>query len=225
MQDNAVSTINIFDVIKDEVPQCKVHMCSTSEVYGNVPEDKQPITEETRIFPQNPYAISKTVGDLFAQCYFKSYNMSIFTTRAFSYTGPRKGDFFAESSFAKQIALIEKGKKEPVIKVGNLSSIRTFMDVRDVVEAYCILMEKCHSGGIYVISGDATLSMREVLDKLISMSDTDVKVEVDPALLRPVDIIVQKPDSSKIRKQFGWRPKIPIDKSLEDLLGYWREHV
>ena len=143
----------------------------------------------------------------------------------FTHTGPRRGEVFASSSFAKQIARIEKGLQEPVIHVGNLKSVRTFADVRDTVRAYWLLVNKCPAGEVYNIGGERSLTVGEMLDILLTMTNKKPKIKVEPYLLRPSDVTLQVPDSSKFKKETGWKPKIPLEKTLKDLLNYWRSKL
>ena len=222
---NTIGTINLFEAIKAVAPKARVHLCSSVEVYGNVPFSMQPMNETTRFLPRNPLGISKVASHFFGDYYHRVFNLDVFTTASLSLTGPRKPERFAESSFARQIALIEKRMMEPIIRVGDLSTIRTFVDVRDAVRAYCILMDKSSSGAEYLVGGDTVISIRAVLDKLIEMSHIKVDVRVDEKLIRPGEITTQIADSSRIRKEFGWKPLLPFEKSLLDLLDYWRERV
>ena len=153
--------------------------------------------------------------------------MCVMTTRMFTHTGPRRGDVFAESTFAKQIALIEAGKVDPVVKVGNLDSLRTWADVRDAVRAYFMLVTvNPVSGAYYNIGGQYTCSVRDMLDALLSYSTCkDIRVEVDPDRLRPIDADLQVPDTRKFKSHTGWKPEIPFEKTMQDLLNYWRERV
>ena len=205
-----------------------IHVCASSEVFGRVPEDKLPIGEECNFHPASPYAISKVGTDLVGRYYAEAYNMTVMTTRMFTHTGPRRGDVFAESTFAKQIAMIEKGLIPPVVKVGNLSSLRTYADVRDAVRAYYMLVTvKPEQGAYYNIGGSFTCTIREMLDALIGMSSvkSSISIEIDPERLRPIDADLQVPDTSKFHSHTGWQPEIPFEKTMSDLLNYWRERV
>jgi GDP-4-dehydro-6-deoxy-D-mannose reductase len=157
--------------------------------------------------------------------YFKSYGMRTVRTRGFNHTGPRRGEVFVTSNFARQIAEIEKKKRDPVISVGNLEAKRDFTDVRDIVEAYWLSLEKGEDGEVYNIGSGVARSMQEVLDTLLSMTRIKVRVEVDPGRLRPSDVPILLADSSKFVARTGWKPKIPFSQTLGDLLDYWRERV
>jgi GDPmannose 4,6-dehydratase len=204
-----------------------IHVCASSEVFGRVPKEKLPINEECTFHPASPYAISKVGTDLIGRYYAEAYDMTVMTTRMFTHTGPRRGDVFAESTFAKQIALIEAGIIPPVVKTGNLDSLRTWADVRDAVRAYYMLVtEKPQKGAYYNIGGSYTCSVRDMLNKLLSLSTVkDIKVETDPVRLRPIDADLQVPDTTKFKEHTGWEPEISFDKTMEDLLNYWREKI
>ena len=203
-------------------------MCASSEVFGRVPKEKLPIDEECNFHPASPYAISKVGTDLVGRFYAEAYNMTVMTTRMFTHTGPRRGDVFAESTFAKQIAMIEHEDIAPVIKVGNLDSLRTFADVRDAVRAYYMLVTvNPVAGEYYNIGGTYTCKISDMLDYLISLSPLKdkIKIEVDPDRLRPIDADLQVPDTTKFEKHTGWKPEISFERTMQDLLDYWRERV
>ncbi|MFA5859197.1 MAG: GDP-mannose 4,6-dehydratase [Elusimicrobiota bacterium] len=224
---NITSTLALMEAVKKNKLDTLLHFCSSSEVYGRVEKNEVPINEYNQMRPQNPYAVSKCTCDLLVQQYYASYKMKVMISRAFGYIGPRAKDVFAYSSFAKQIVEIEKGLREPVIHVGNLKSVRTFLDIRDVVDAYWIMTEKCDFGEVYVIGSDQTMELEELLNKLLSLSTVgkNVRVEVDKNRLRASDVTLQIPDSTKFIQKTGWKPKITIDQSMKDLLDYWRKEI
>ena len=204
-----------------------IHICSSSEVYGRVPKEKLPINEDCSFHPASPYAISKVGTDLLGRYHAEAYNQKVITTRMFTHTGPRRGDVFAESTFAKQIAMIEAGQIPPVLKVGNLDSLRTWADVRDAVRAYYLLLTvNPIAGQSYNIGGTYSCTICQMLDYLLSISSRkDIRVEVDPQRLRPIDADLQVPDISKFHKHTGWKPEISFEKTMTDLLDYWRCRV
>ncbi len=204
-----------------------IHVCASSEVFGRVPKEKTPIDEECSFHPASPYAISKVGTDLVGRYYAEAYGMTIMTTRMFTHTGPRRGDVFAESSFAKQIALIEAGLKTPVLHTGNLQSMRTWADVRDAVRAYYLLVTANPVGGAYYnIGGAYSCTVAQMLDTLLSYSSRkDIEVKTDPARLRPIDADLQIPNTAKFREHTGWQPEIPFETTMRDLLDYWRGRV
>lgn len=204
-----------------------IHVCASSEVFGRVSADKLPIDEECSFHPASPYAISKVGTDLIGRYYGEAYGMKTVTTRMFTHTGPRRGDVFAESTFAKQIALIEHGRLPPVIKVGNLASMRTWADVRDAVRAYYLLVTvNPVPGEYYNIGGSYSCTVGDMLRHLLSLSTrTDITIEQDPQRMRPVDADLQVPDTLKFSRHTGWKPEISFEKTMADLLEYWRERI
>jgi GDP-mannose 4,6-dehydratase len=204
-----------------------IHVCSSSEVYGRVPREKVPINEECTFHPASPYAISKVGTDLIGRFHAEAYGQKIMTTRMFTHTGPRRGDVFAESTFAKQIAMAEAGQIPPVIKVGNLDSLRTWSDVRDAVRAYYMLVTiNPQLGAYYNIGGTWSCTIGEMLDKLLSLSThRGIAIKTDPTRLRPIDADLQIPDTTKFRNHTGWAPEIPFEQTMRDLLEYWRQRI
>jgi len=227
LETNILGTAKVLDAIKTLKQKPVIHVCASSEVFGRVPEEFLPIHEDVGFHPASPYAISKVGTDLVGRFYAEAYGMTVMTTRMFTHTGPRRGDVFAESTFAKQIAMIEKGLLPPVIKVGNLDSLRTWSDVRDAVRAYYMLVvNNPVPGEYYNIGGSYTCTVRKMLEHLLSLSTVkDIRIEVDPDRLRPIDADLQVPDTSKFKKHTGWEPQIPFEKTMQDLLDYWREQV
>lgn len=225
---NILGTARLMEAVLAKAPRAVVHVCASSEVFGRVPKDKVPIGEECTFHPASPYAISKVGTDLVGRYYAEAFGITAMTTRMFTHTGPRRGDVFAESTFAKQIALIEAGHIPPVIKVGNLDSLRTFADVRDAVRAYYLLVtHDPQPGAYYNIGGTHTCTVGEMLDTLLALSPrkADIKIEVDPERLRPIDADLQVPDTRKFRAHTGWQPEIPFAQTMADLLDYWRDQV
>lgn len=222
---NAIGQINLFEAVLSLGISPRIHVAGSSEEYGWVNSDEIPMKETNPLRPLSPYAVSKVAQDMLGWQYFKSYGLKVVRTRGFNHTGPRRGEVFISSNFAKQIVEIEKKKKKPVLFVGNLEARRDFTDVRDMVRAYWLCLEKGIEGDVYNIGTGITYSMKEILEMLLSICNIDVKIEVDPQRLRPSDVPVLLSDSSKFRKLTGWEPKIPLRQSLKDLLDYWRERV
>jgi len=222
---NAIGEINLFEAVLSLGLKPRIQIAGSSEEYGLVHPDEVPMKEENHLRPLSPYAVSKVAQDLLAYQYFKSYGLDTVRTRGFNHTGPRRGDVFICSNFAKQIALIEKKKQEPVIYVGNLEAKRDFTDVRDMVRGYWLSLEKGQKGDVYNIGTGKAYGISEILDMLLSLSDDDVEIKVDPARLRPSDVPILLSDSTKFREFTGWKPKIPFTQSLKDLLDFWRERV
>ena len=228
LETNIQGTVRVLESVRNFSPNAIVHVCSSSEIFGRVPKDKLPIDEECSFHPASPYAISKVGTDLLGRFYAEAYGLKTLTTRMFTHTGPRRGDVFAESSFAKQIALAEAGFIAPIIRVGNLNSLRTIADVRDAVRAYHLLVTvNPIPGEYYNIGGTYTVNMSEILDHLISISTikTKLKYEVDSDRLRPIDADLQVPNTDKFIKHTGWKPIFSFEQTMYDLLEYWRNRV
>lgn len=222
---NIIGTTNLLEALRDYARTAMIHVCSSSEVYGQVSKDRLPITEDCPFSPASPYSISKVGVDLIGQLYAQAYGMRIMVTRMFTHTGPRRGDVFAESSFAKQIAMMEVGKTTSV-RHGNLNSLRTVADVRDAVRAYHMLLTvDPQRGEVYNIGGVHTCTIGEILAELFRQSDVLPVVHPDPGRLRPVDADLQVPDCTKFREHTGWYPVIPFEQTMADLLEYWRAKV
>jgi len=205
-----------------------IHVCSSSEVFGRVPAEKLPINEECSFHPASPYAISKTGTDLVGRFHAEAYGQKVVVTRMFTHTGPRRGDVFAESTFAKQIAMIECELIPPVVKTGNLNSMRTWSDVRDAVRAYYMLVTvNPVPGQYYNIGGAFSCTVGDMLDHLIGISTAKdrIRVETEGVRLRPLDADLQVPDTSKFCGHTGWKPEIPFETTMKDLLDYWREKI
>lgn len=221
---NVMGTLHLFEATRLADINPVIQICSSSEVYGQVTKDDIPIKEKTTFYPINPYGVSKVAADRLSFQYFQSYGMKTVITRAFPHTGPRRSSAFAESSFAKQLVKIENGGKN-TITVGNLDSVRTFLDVRDMVGAYWQAAEKCDFGEAYNIGSENPLTINELLSKLIDLSNADVEIKKDSSLLRPTDTSNHIPDTTKFKNKTGWKPKISLEQTLVDLLDYWRRHT
>jgi GDPmannose 4,6-dehydratase len=224
---NVTGTCHLLEAIRSSGFSPLIHVCSSSEVFGRVPKEKVPIDEECTFHPASPYAISKVGTDLLGRFYAEAYGLQVMVTRMFTHTGPRRGDVFAESSFAKQIAMIEANLLPPVVKVGNLESLRTIADVRDAVRAYHMLLTvNPQRGAYYNIGGTYTCTVGELLDTLLSKSTVrNISVETDPDRLRPIDADLQVPDTRKFATHTGWAPEYSFDRTMTDLLDYWRGRV
>ncbi len=222
---NILSTLNIFEAIrKASLLDTKIQIAGSSEEYGMVYADEVPIKETNPLRPLSPYGVSKVAHDLLGYQYYMSYKLNIVRTRGFNHSGPRRGDVFVEANFAKQIAEIEKGLKEPVIYVGNLEAERDYTDVRDMVKAYWLALEKADMGEVYNICSGKAYKIKEVLDILLSMSKIKVEIKQDPSRMRPSDVLILLGDHTKFSEKTGWQPTIPFEKTLTDILDYWRNH-
>lgn len=223
---NIGGQLNILEAVKKlQLVNSRVLVVSSAEVYGKADESDLPIDEATPLRPLSPYAVSKIAQDFLGYQYSHSQNVQAIIVRPFNNIGPNQGPIFVVPSFARQIAEIEKGKKEPVIKVGNLESKRDFTDVRDVVRAYELLMQKGVSGDVYNIGSGESHKIQEVLDILLSLTDVKIIVEKDPELMRPGDIPELLCDYSKLHEVTGWRPEIKLEQTLKDTLDYWRNNI
>jgi len=226
MKNNIASQMNVLSGIKDNnLFDTKVLVVSSGEIYGLVRKHDLPIDEETKFMPTSPYAVSKIAQDFLGLQYFLSYNLKIIRVRPFNHIGPRQSPSFVVASIAKRIAEIEKGKRKPVISVGNLSAKRDFTDVRDMVRAYTLAIEKGKSGEVYNIGSEKSYKISEVLDNLLKLSKVKIKVNIDKNLLRPVDIPELLCDATKFKNLTNWRPEIDINTTLKDTLDYWRSIV
>ena len=227
INNNVNSQINLFEALIRFAPNARVQVACSSEQFGDVKEDEVPITEENELRPISPYAVSKCAQENIAFQYYKSYNLHTIITRTFNHTGPRRGDAFVESSFSKQVAMIEAGLQEPLIKHGNLDSVRDYTDARDVAEAYWAAVDKCEPGVPYNICSSMRISIGDLLQLFINLSthNGEIKTEVDPDRLRPSDVVLLYGNSDKFMAVTGWRPKYNLEKTMGDLLDAWRKKV
>lgn len=222
---NVVGSANLFEAVRMAGIDPVIQIACSSEEYGLVHSNELPIKETNPLRPLSPYAVSKVAMDYLGYQYYQSYKVRIVRTRGFNHTGPRRGDTFAESNFAKQIALIEKGKQEPVVHVGNLEASRDYTDVRDMVRGYLLSVEKCDPGEVYNICTGNAYVIGDMLNMLLGMSKTKITITPDASRMRPSDVPVLLGDNTKFTKQTGWAPEIPFQKTMEDLLEYWRQRV
>ena len=222
ISNNILGQLNLLEAMRELKLNCRMQIAGSSEEYGLVKPGETPIKETNPLRPMSPYAVSKVGQDMLAYQYYMSYGFHVVRTRAFNHSGPRRGDVFVESNFSKQVADIEKGKQEPVLKVGNLEAKRDFTDVRDIVRAYYLALEKGKPGEVYNIASNNAYPIQKILDILLEKTHVKIKVETDPARLRPSDVPILQGDYSKFHKLTGWKPEIPFEQTLEDLLQYWR---
>lgn len=225
MQINLEGCINLLEVLHRLKIDCKVLLTGSGEEYGPVQQIDLPIKETRTPDPRNPYSLSKLFQTLTGLYYFNSFGMKIYLARAFNHTGPRQNKGFVVPDFASQIAAIEAGRQEAIIKVGNLSAQRDFSDVRDVVAAYWQILETGQPGIIYNIGSGKPTSIQEILDILISLSEIPVQVEIDPEKFRPIDVPVIYSDISNIKSAIGWQPRINLEETIKDTLNYWRKQI
>jgi GDP-4-dehydro-6-deoxy-D-mannose reductase len=219
---NIAGQTNLFEAVRRLELDPVIQIACSSEQYGLVLPDEVPIKETNPLRPLSPYAVSKVAQDFLGYQYFQSYGLKVVRTRGFNHTGPRRGQVFVTSNFCSQVAAIEAGLQEPVIRVGNVEAIRDFTDVRDMVRAYWLAATRAKPGEVYNIASGQGIRIRDLLQKILDLSRVEVKIEVDPERLRPSDVEILIGDSSKFRADTGWEPRIPFDQTVADLLDYWR---
>lgn len=223
---NIAGQINILESMrKSKLQNSKTLVVASAEVYGTVRKEDLPMNEETPLNPTNPYAVSKLAQDFLGLQYRLSYGLKTLRVRPFNHVGPRQSPNFVVSAFAQKIVEIEKGKRKPILPVGNLEAKRDFTDVRDVVRVYSLLMEKGEFGEVYNIGSGKSYKISEILDMLLSFSSAKITVEIDKSLFRPIDDPELICDPTKINKLTGWKPEITIEKTLKDTLDYWRDII
>jgi len=221
---NALGQLNLFEAVRRIGIKPRIQLACSSEEYGLVLPDELPIRESNPLRPLSPYAVSKVTQDLLGYQYFKSYGLDVVRTRGFNHEGPRRPNVFVASDFAWQIAEVERGRRDPVIHVGNLDARRDFTDVRDMVLGYWLALEKGEPGEVYNICSGKAYSIRQVLELLLGMTTCQIEVREDPKRLRPSDVPVLLGDNSKFRQATGWEPRIPFEQTLRDELDFWRTH-
>lgn len=223
---NVDAELNVFESLREEnLLETRVLITSSAEVYGYVTPQDLPVDENTPLRPANPYSVSKIAQDFLGFQYNLSYHIPIIRVRPFNHVGPRQATGYVVADFAKQVALIEKRQLEPVVKVGNLEAKRDFTDVRDMVKAYPLLVEKGQGGDIYNIGSGTSHKIQEILDILIASSTVKITIQTDPSKLRPSDIPEIVADSRKMQGITGWKPEISFEKTIKDTLDYWRSIV
>ena len=222
---NIIGQTNIFEAVRLLGLDPVIQIACSSEEYGLVHPNETPISESNELRPLSPYAVSKVAQDYLGYQYFMSYGLKVIRTRGFNHTGPRRGEPFVTSNFAKQLAMIAAGEREPVMYVGNLTAVRDFTDVRDMVRAYWLAVNHAKPGEVYNIATGDGITIQELLDRLIELSGVEVEVKEDPARMRPSDVEILIGDSSKFRADTGWEPQVPFEKTLKDTFEYWRERI
>ncbi len=223
---NVFSGINILESMREYSPSCKILVVCTAEGYSEASGKEKAIDENFKIYPRNPYAISKSALDFFSTVYSEAYGIPVLVARSFNHIGPGQSERFVASDFAKQVALIEKEKQRPLIKVGNLGAWRDFLDVRDVVKAYIFLVSRGRVGEVYNVCSGRKTKISDLLDVLLSLSSRkDIKVKTDSSKFRPIDIETVYGENKKLRAHTGWSPGYSIKDTLNDTLRYWRNEV
>lgn len=219
---NIKGTVNLLDAIRDNCKDVKVLLIGSGEEYGHVKPNEVPIIEDNNTRPGNIYAVTKVTQNMIGRLYHEAYGLNIMSTRSFNHTGPNQAPMFVVADFCKQVADIEKGSQEPIISVGNLSAKRDFTDVRDVVRAYCLLMEKGNSGETYNVGSGKAIEIKEILDMILEESSKTIEVKTDESKLRPVDVPIIEADITKITQDTGWEPEITLKQTIQETLEYWR---
>jgi len=223
LETNLLGTQNLLEAVRDHAPGARVLFVSSSEVYADVPITGQGLKETDEVRPISPYAFSKISGEMLCRFYTEVEGLDIIISRAFPHTGPRQSPDFVCSDWARQIARIEKGTQVPEIRVGNIEVFRDFCDVRDVVLAYIRLLEQGECGETYNVSSGTAVSLKHILERLLSQSLSTIEVGIDPAKLRKTDIVRLQGDNRKLREATGWEPTVPLERTLTDLLDHWRK--
>ena len=222
---NIKGSLNVLDAIRELFYKPRVLLIGSGEEYGHIKSDETPITENNHIRPGNIYAATKACQNMIGNIYAQAYDMELMMIRAFNHIGPGQAPTFVVSDFCKQVAEIEKGLREPVMMVGNLDARRDFTDVRDVVKAYVKLIELGISGETYNVGSGNAKVIRQILDIIVSMSKSNIKVQIDSNKIRPVDVPIIEADITKIHELTGWKPEISIEQTIKETLDYWREHI
>ncbi len=222
---NIIGQLNLFEAMRKSGHECRIQIAGSSEEYGMVHPDEVPITEDQPLRPLSPYAVSKVAQDALAYQYFQSYGLPVIRTRGFNHTGPRRPSVFVCSDFARQVIEIEKGLRPARMAVGNLDAERDFTDVRDTVRAYWLVLNRGKAGEVYNVATGTSWSIRQVLDMLIEFAGVKVDVDTDEGRLRPSDVPRLQGDATRLREATGWRPEIPFEQTLRDLLDYWRARL
>lgn len=225
LETNVRGQVNLLEAVRELKLTPRIQIACSSEEYGLVHENELPITEDSPLRPLSPYAVSKVTQDLMGYQYHKSYGIDVVRTRGFNHTGPRRGQVFVCSNFAHQVASIEAGLQDAVIRVGNLEARRDFTDVRDMVRGYVAALEKGTPGEVYNICRGESHSIRQVLDLLLEMARLDVRVDPDPERMRPSDVPVLEGSAARFQAATGWQPRIAFEQTLRDLLDFWRDHL
>ncbi len=222
---NIKGSVNVMDAVRELFYKPRLLLIGSGEEYGHIKDGETPISEENSLRPGNIYAATKVCQNMIGSIYARAYDMEVMMVRAFNHIGPGQAPIFVVSDFCKQVVEIEKGIREPVMYVGNLKAMRDFTDVRDVVRAYGLLIEKGSAGETYNVGCGKALAIQAILDLIISKSKAQIKVEIDPNKIRPVDVPIIEADIIKIRDAVHWEPIIPLEQTIQETLDYWRDRV
>lgn len=222
---NSAAQLSILSAVQAVCPDTRLLVVSSSEVYGRADPGRPAVDEETPLGPLDPYAVSKVTQEMMGLQYFLAFGLPVVRVRPFNHAGPRQRTGFVAADFAHQIALIEAGKSEPVIKVGNLAAIRDFSDVRDVVRAYAMVLDAGEPGAVYNVASGRGVAVSELLETFIAAAAVPIETAVDPAKLRPIDRPIIVGDATRLQRRTGWQPEIPLARTVRDTLEYWRVRV
>jgi GDP-4-dehydro-6-deoxy-D-mannose reductase len=225
LDNNIRAQLNVLEAVRQLGGETRVLVIGSNEEYGKPHADELPVVEESPLRPLNPYAVSKVAQDFLGFQYYLTYGIEIVRLRPFNHTGPGQSPRFVLPAFASQIARIEAGLQEPVVRVGNLEVERDFTDVRDIVSAYHLALVKGEPGEVYNLASGRPQSIRGLLEMLLSLSSADIRVEVDPSRYRPADTPVVYGSAEKFHRRTGWEPRIPMEQTVKDILAYWRNQV
>lgn len=226
LRNNVLSTLNVLEGVRAEAPHSRVLTAGSGETYGAVPEERLPVGEEEQLHPQSPYAVSKASGEMLAGLYASAHGMHVVRARPFNHIGPGQSDAFAIGSFARQIARAEltQSGQPAILRAGSLEVRRDFTDVRDVVRAYWLLLERAPPG-VYNVCSGRSVALREMVDALVERSATPIRLEHDPSLVRTEELPESRGSFDRLVGATGWRPEIPLAQTLDDTLGWWRERL
>ncbi len=222
---NIKGSINVMDAVRDLFYKPRILLIGSGEEYGHIRPEETPIREDNALRPGNIYAATKVCQNMVGSIYSRAYDMDLMMVRAFNHIGPGQASLFVVSDFCRQVAEIEKGIREPVIMVGNLAAKRDFTDVRDVVKAYVKLIQKGKAGETYNVGSGNAQEIRQILEKVIDMSDQEIKIKTDPNKIRPVDVPIIEADITKLNRLTGWKPEISVEQTIRETLDYWRMNV
>lgn len=225
IENNIRAQLNLFEACIALNAKPRLLIVTSAEIYGRVRSEELPITEDTPLRPANPYSVSKATQDLLGLQYFFSHQLPIIRVRPFNHIGAGQSERFVATAFGLQIARIEQGLQEPIIHVGNLEALRDFTDVRDVVSAYALLMQKGEAGTAYNVASGRSIRVSELLEGLLALSPVAIKVEIDPARLRPIDLPIISVACKRLQEATGWQPQIPLEMTLRDILNDCRQRV
>lgn len=222
---NIKGSVNLMDAVRELYYKPRILLIGSGEEYGHIMAGEIPIKEDTKARPGNIYAATKVCQNMIGSIYSRAYDMEVMMVRSFNHVGPTQASIFVVSDFCKQVAEIERGKREPIMYVGNLLAMRDFTDVRDVVRAYALLIRQGVPGETYNVGSGHAVSIREILDIILHFSTSDIRVEIDKNKIRPVDVEIIEADITKISKLTGWFPEIPLDQTIKETLIYWRKNI